>query len=614
MQKLLLTIYFSFSLFFVMAKPIIDKVEPMNWWVGMNNPNLQLLIHGDQIASTKVVLEYPGVTLNKVTTVENPNYLFLDLIIDPETKPGKFNIQFKNEKKVLENYTYELKARNTKPNIHQGFNSSDVIYLVMPDRFSNGNTANDSVPGMLEGVHRDKQFGRHGGDLQGISNHLDYIINTGFTALWIIPFFENNQPAYSYHGYAISDFYKADPRMGTNDDYAALVDKAHSLGLKMIMDLVFNHCGSAHWFYKDLPSHDWINQHSEFTRSNFRAPAVPDPYASQVDRDKLLSGWFDTNMPDLNQNNPFLATYLIQNTIWWLEFAGVDGLRVDTQPYPYKEFMSKWAKAVLTEYPGINIVGEAWVQEIGITAYFQGGVHNKDGYNSNMPCVTDFPMYDAISNAFKEKEGWSEGLSKLYLLLTQDFLYPRADSLVTFCDNHDLNRYYQTLDHDYNRYKMGLAFLLTTRGIPQIYYGTEILMDGDKGKGDGNIRKDFPGGWPGDKQSAFEASGRTAEQNDAYQFLSTLLKWRKGNMAVQHGKLTHFIPENGIYVYFRTTNHQSVMVILNNNEGTQELNTSRFSELLSGYKSGKEVISGQILETLDKINVPAKTAMIIDLK
>jgi glycosidase len=467
---------------------------------------------------------------------------------------------------------------------------------------------------MLEKANRSNPDGRHGGDLQGVINHLDYIANTGFTTIWMNPFLENNQSAYSYHGYAISDFYRVDPRMGTNKLFAHLVNQAHQKGLKIIMDMIFNHCGINHWFIKDLPSQDWINQHKEFTRSNFRGSVITDPHASSYDRNIMLTGWFDKNMPDLNQNNPILATYLIQNTIWWIEFSGINGIRVDTQPYPFKEFMAKWAQSVTAEYPDFNIVGETWLQKISVTAYFQKGTRNIDGYNSYIPSVTDFPMYYAISSAFNENEGWTSGMAKLYYVLAQDFVYANPDKLLVFADNHDLNRYFETMGKDINKYKMGLTFLLTVRGIPQIYYGTEILMTGQEHMGHGYIRKDFPGGWATDTVNAFLPSGRTTEQNEAYNFLSNLLKWRKTCNVIHSGKLKHFLPQDGIYVYFRYDENSAVMVILNNNNSeAKTINTNRFSEILKNYNTGVEIITNAKIKNLSEIKIPAKSAMIIEL-
>lgn len=593
----------------------LQRVEPMNWWVGMKNPNLQLLVYGNNIASTNPEFEYPGVTLNQVIKIENLNYLFLDITLAPDTKPGTFNIQFKHGEKIEATYNYELKARNTKANIHQGFDASDVIYLLMPDRFSNGNPDNDSTDDTAEKANRKNPDGRHGGDLQGVINHLDYIAQTGFTAVWINPFLENDQAKYSYHGYAISNFYKVDPRHGTNNLFVDLVDKAHNKDLKIIMDMVFNHCGTGHWFIKDLPMPNWIHQHEKFTQSNFRAPVISDPYASDYDRNKMLTGWFDTNMPDLNQQNPLLATYLIQNTIWWIEFSGIDGIRVDTQPYPYKEFMAKWCKAVMNEYPGFNIVGEAWLQKIPITAYFQKDAPNNDGYNSYMPAVTDFPMYNAISKAYNQDEGWDTGLAQLYYVLAQDFAYAHPDNLLIFPDNHDLGRYFDAMGNDIRKFKMGLAFLLTTRGIPQIYYGTEILMSSQDKFGHGYLRRDFPGGWAKDTRNAFTAAGRTENENEAYNFISNLLNWRKNNAVIHSGKLKHFLPEDGIYVMFRYTDNDAVMLILNNNNTDKKtLKTARFNEILKNYNRGTEIITGTEIQDLSTLKIPAKSAMIIDLK
>ncbi|HBO75718.1 MAG TPA: alpha-amlyase [Marinilabiliales bacterium] len=614
MKLKLLVIAFLALALQVHAKTDLKKVEPMNWWVGMNNPNLQLLVYGENISLTQPVLSYQGVQVKEIHKVENPNYLFIDLVIGAETQPGKFTIEFKEGKKNVASYKYELKAKNTQPNIHKGFSSSDVVYLLMPDRFSNGDPTNDNHPETVEKANRTLPSGRHGGDLQGVINHLDYIAQTGFTALWLNPFLENNQDAFTYHGYAISDFYKVDPRYGTNALFLELVNQSHQKDIKIIMDMVFNHCGSAHWFIKDLPMKNWIHQHEAYTRSNFRAPVISDPYAAQADVEKMLTGWFDTNMPDLNQQNPFLATYLIQNTIWWVEYAGLDGIRVDTQPYSYKEFMSDWAQAVMAEYPTLNLVGEAWIQLIPNTTYFQGGAKNRDGYDSHMTCVTDFPMHDALNAAFNEKEGWTEGMAKLYITLAQDFAYQHPENLLIFADNHDLNRFYESIGHDLRKFKMAMAFMLTTRGVPQVYYGTEILMDGMEHQGHGFIRKDFPGGWMGDTIDAFSLSGLNPDQADAHHYMKTLLNWRKKNEVIHRGKLMQFIPEDGIYVTFRYTDNKAVMVVLNNNEQADKtIATHRYKEILSLYKTGKEVILGTAYSKLDSLQIPAKSALIIEL-
>ncbi len=605
----------NFSQFSFSNNISFERIEPMFWWVGMQNPNLQLLVHGENIAQTDVSISYKGVKLNKVNKVENPNYLFLDLVISKNAKPGIFKIKFTLNNKLVETYQYELKTRNKKPNIHQGFNASDAIYLLMPDRFSNGNPANDNVKTMLEKANRKDPNGRHGGDLQGIINHLDYISDLGFTALWINPFLENNMPKYSYHGYAITDFYKTDARLGTNKDYVRLVDSCHKRNLKVIMDMVFNHCGTENWFIKDLPMHDWIHQFPEFTRSNFHAPAIVDPHASDIDRKLMTNGWFDKTMADLNQKNKYLANYLIQNSIWWIEYSGIDGIRMDTYPYPDKEMMAEWEKRVFAEYPNFNIVGETWVQKVPFAAYWQKNSKISGRYNSMLPSLTDFPLYYAINKAFNEKEGWTEGMSRLYYVLAQDFLYPKPNNLLVFADNHDLDRIFSSLNKDIRKFKMAMAFLLTVRGIPEIYYGTEILMKGFSSQGHGFIRKDFPGGWQGDTVNAFTAKGRSDLQNNAFNYLQNILIWRKNEPVICTGKFKHFIPEAGIYVYFRYNERKTVMVILNNNDKADKtVNTSRFAECMKDYKTGFDIISHKQINNLKNIFVPAKSAMIIELK
>ncbi len=589
------------------------KVEPAFWWIGMNNPELQLLVYAENIAESEVEIKYKGIELVKVNKVENPNYLFIDLKIQPDAKPGKFNIEFLKKNGKNDIVFYELKKRKKISEDYKGFDNSDVIYLIMPDRFSNGNPENDSHPDMLEKADRNNPDGRHGGDLQGIINHLDYISNLGVTAAWLTPFQENNRPKYSYHGYAISDFYKTDPRIGTNKDYVKFVEECHKRDLKVIMDVVLNHCDTTHWFIRDLPSQDWIHQFPEFTRSNFRTPVQLDPYASDFDKEKMLNGWFDRFMADLNHDNPFLLKYLIQNTIWWIESAGLNGIRLDTQPYSEKEHVATWAKSIFEEYPDFNIVGEAWLQKIAITAYWQKDANNVDGYNSNIPSVTDFPMHSAISQAFNENEGWAEGMARLYYILAQDFLYANPEMNLIFPDNHDLSRFYQNMQKDIRKYKMGLSFILTTRGIPMIYYGTEILMVGKEHAGHGYIRRDFPGGWPNDTINAFIPDGRTVIQNEAFDFLKNLLNWRKEKEVIQTGKLKQFVPENGIYVYFRYNENETVMIVLNNNDEERSFETGRYNEVIKDYSKGYEIISKSELNDISNISISAKSAMIIEL-
>ncbi len=588
----------------------LKRVEPANWWVGMENPNLQLLISGENISLTDVIIKSDKVELVKINKVENPNYLFLDLKINKNATAGEFEILFKKGRKTKGKYSYTL---NQKTKRQRGFSSADVIYLLMPDRFANGNPENDSHKDMLEKANRENHDGRHGGDIQGVIDNLDYIKELGMTAVWLNPTIENNNKDYSYHGYGITDFYKTDARFGTNEDYKKLADELHEKEMKLIMDMIFNHCGINHWWVGDYPTKDWTNSNPDF-RSNFRGSTIADPHASKSDEKQMVEGWFVTTMPDLNQNNKYLATYLIQNSIWWIEYADLDGIRMDTQPYPYKEFMAEWAKTVREEYPTITLLGETWLQKVPFTAYFQGDSPISGDYNSYLHSTTDFPLYYAIKDAFNEGEGWTSGLKKLYYILAQDFLYDDASRNVIFMDNHDLDRYYTSVGEDINKFKMGIAFLLTTRGIPMFYYGDEILTTGHEHKGHGHIRTDFPGGWASDKTNAFTKNGRTEEQNDIFDYITKLANWRQTNKAVTNGKLTHYIPENNTYIYFRHTENEAVMVILNNhNTENKTIDCERFNEILKDYKSGTEIITGNKIE-LNKIKIPKKSAMIIELK
>jgi glycosidase len=590
----------------------IDHVEPPCWWAGMKNNSLQLMIHGKDIGKTKAFAEYKGVKVRNSTST-GADYLFVDLEIGNSAKPGMISIDFKEKDSILINYKYELKARIEGSAKRAGFTTADMMYLIMPDRFANGDPNNDDMPGMLEKADRTNPNGRHGGDIRGISEHLDYLQKLGVTALWCTPFLENNMPAYSYHGYAITDLYKVDPRFGTNDSYREMVDAAHKRGIKVVMDMVFNHFGTNSYWMKNLPTKDWVNQWPEFTRSNYRGGVITDPYRSQYDEKKMANGWFDVTMADFNQKNPYVAKYLIQNSIWWVEFAGLDGIRQDTYPYPDKEFMADWMKALREEYPNFNVVGEAWINYPPQISYWLDNKKNNDGYRSNLTHAFDFPLMMAIQKAFTENEGWDTGLARLYELLSQDFLYSDPSRLITFADNHDIERTFPVLKTPEN-VKMALAFLATTRGLPMIYYGTEALLDRGKLEGDPGKRKDFPGGWQGDEVNMFTGDNLSPEQKDMKDYMSALFTWRKANKTVQEGKLTHYIPEDGMYVYFRTLDKESVMVIINNNEKyLKTLTTSRFEENLKGFKSGKDIFTGTQIKDLSKIEVPAKSVKIIEL-
>lgn len=593
----------------------IERIEPASWWIGFQNPTVQILVHGENIAALRPSINYPGVQLERTTAVENPNYLFLDLRIDPEAQPGKVKLRFFQGKKERTTATLELLEREENSANREGFNQSDAIYLIMPDRFANGNPDNDEMVGMLEKPDRSEPYGRHGGDLEGIQNRLDFISDMGFTSIWLNPVLENDQPQASYHGYAITDFYQVDCRLGTNREYKALVDAGRQKGLKMIMDMVFNHCGSQHWWMNDLPTHDWVHQYPEFTRSNYRLSTVSDPYASEADLNLTTRGWFDTTMPDMNLGNELLKNYLIQNSIWWIEYAGLQGIRMDTYPYPDKEAMAEWVLRVKAEYPDFTIVGESWISEPSKLVYWQKDFPNQDGYNSQMKNLMDFPMAEALGSAFNEDEGWGSGLQKLYDVLADDHLYRYPKHLVVFAENHDMGRMAHFYNSDVNKMKMAIAFLGTVRGIPQWYYGSELVMGGDGGVSHGAIRQNYPGGWPGDETDAFTASGRTEEQNEVFDYLTKVMNFRKTSEVLHHGNTLHFLPQDEVYVYFRYLNDQAILVMLNNNaDNHTAVDMSRFSEILKDFSQGTEVVSGKKYDDLTRLTVPTKSALIIELE
>lgn len=487
----------------------VQKTEPAFWWSGMRNPELQILLYGTDISADNVSVSSSDIRIKEVVRLENPNYLLLYLDLS-ETAPQQFNILLKKngEEAVI---PYQIKDRKEGPEGAKGFDASDVLYLIMPDRFSNGNPANDRVAGMLEqGVNRKEPFARHGGDIKGIENHLDYFSELGVTAVWLNPIQENDMPEGSYHGYAITDYYNVDPRLGSNDEFRQMVAAAHRKGLKIVMDMIFNHCGSEHFFFKDKPSADWFNFQDNYTQTSYQTMPQMDVHRSDYDKTKSVDGWFTESMPDLNQRNRHVATYLIQNSIWWIEYAGIDGIRQDTHPYADFDMMARWCRAVKAEYLDFNIVGETWLgSNVGVSFWQKD---SKVAYprNSYLPTVMDFPLTNLLSSVFDEEtNGWDKGLARVYDYLSQDIVYADPMNLLVFLDNHDTSRFYKTKPSDnLNRYKQALAFLLTVRGIPQIYYGTEILMAADKADGDGALRNDFPGGWQGDAVDAFTPAGR----------------------------------------------------------------------------------------------------------
>jgi glycosidase len=608
---IILTVLLHFISIITMSQ--IDRIEPPFWWAGMKNPDLQLMVHGKNIADTRAIISHEGVEMKSVSLVENPNYMFIDLGLSPDVKPGSFEIQFRKEDKIIASYTYELKERTAGSAQRKGFNNADVLYLIMPDRFANGDPSNDAIKGMKEGKDRIDPYGRHGGDIQGITDHLDYISEMGFTVVWLNPVLENDQPEASYHGYAATDFYKVDRRLGTNEDYRKLGEAARARGIKLIMDMIFNHCGSEHWWMNDMPSKDWINFYPDYVITNHRRTVNQDPHASEYDSRIFTDGWFVPTMPDLNLRNPFMANYLIQNSIWWIENVGLSGIRMDTYPYPYKWAMAEWNKRVLREYPDFNIVGEEWTINPAIVSYWQRGQSNLDGYRGELPGLMDFPLQNALSMALNEQEGWSSGMIRLYETLANDFLYPDPYNLVVFADNHDMERFYMQVGMDVNLFKLGMAFILTTRGIPQIFYGTEILMTHTEGNDHGHIRKDFPGGWEGDKINGFTGRGLTTQELEIQDYFKKLLTWRKNCKVIHDGELTHFVPQDGVYVYFRHSSEGKVMVILNKNENQQILDLSRFRELLDKDVKGRDVVSGKVIELKDEILLKPMTPMIIEI-
>lgn len=590
----------------------VDRVEPMFWWVGMKNPSVQLMVHGQEIAASEISLNFPGVKIKSVSRQENPNFVFIDLNISPEAKAGTFAIEFRKNKKEVVSYTYELKNRGPNSANRKGFDGSDVIYLITPDRFVNGNPANDAVTGMKELPNRSNKNGRHGGDIQGIKNSLDYISKMGFTSVWLNPVLENNMTRVSYHGYSTTDFYKVDPRYGTNEEYRELAQSIHQKGMKLMMDMIFNHIGSEHWWMTDMPSSDWLNYYPDYKITTHRRTVNQDPHASEVDKKAMTDGWFVPSMPDMNQRNPFMANYLIQNSIWWTEYVGLDGIRMDTYPYPDKFAMAEWTKRMLEEYPGFYLVGEEWTMNAAIIAYWQKGKVNQDGFVSDLPGLMDFPLNDAVIRGLKDPD--LGGLFLMYEALANDFQFPHPEKLVVFPDNHDMSRFYTQLGENLDLLKMGIAFYVTTRGIPQLFYGTEILMTNPGPKDDGIIRSDFPGGWNGDQVNAFTGAGLSEKQKQAQEYIRKVLNWRKSSEVVHSGELKHFAPTDGVYVYFRYNQNNKVMVVLNKNTQEKSIDTSRFSEIMGNCTSGKEVISGTNITDLKNLKVPAMSAMIIELK
>ena len=602
----------SFLGFKTPVQASIKKVAPTFWWAGMKNTELQVLLYGEDISSSDVSLTSSDVYLKEVVRQANSNYLILYLDLK-EARPQMFDIVLKEGRKVTK-VPYELKERIRKGTDIEGFTSSDVLYLIMPDRFANGNPDNDVIPGMLENkVDRNEQFGRHGGDFKGISEHLDYISDLGVTAIWLNPTQENDMKDGSYHGYAITDYYQIDRRFGTNEEFCNLVNEAHENGLKVVMDMIFNHCGSENYLFKDKPQDDWFNFRSNYVQTSFKTASVMDIHASDYEKAIATDGWFTQMMPDLNQRNRHVARYLIQSSIWWIEYAGINGIRQDTHPYADYDFMSTWCKEVLEEYPHFNIVGETWLNSNVLVSYWQKDSKLAAPKNSNLPTVMDFPLTDLMGKAFDEETTeWSGGLYRLYDYHTQDLVYANPMNLLIFLDNHDTSRFCKNEEDAKNivRYKQAITYLLTTRGIPQIYYGTEILMAADKSEGDGCLRRDFPGGWKGDKVNCFTAEGRTDLQNEAFDYTRKLLNFRKGNEAICKGTMKHFSICKGVYVYERKYNDKSVVVFMNGTDEKQTLSLVPYREILPS-SSSTDFISGKNVVLDEEITLDSRETLLL---
>lgn len=602
-----------FGLQHTVSAAIIKKVAPTFWWADMKNPELQILLYGDNISSSDVSISSKDILLKDVVKQENPNYLILYMDLS-EATPQTFHITLKQGKKQTV-VPYEIKQRKADASNVEGFNSGDVLYLIMPDRFANGNPSNDVVPEMLEAkVDRNDPFARHGGDLAGIENNLDYLSNLGVTAIWLNPIQENNMKEGSHHGYAITDYYQVDRRLGSNEEFCKLVEQAHSKGMKVVMDMIFNHCGSENYLFKDMPSKDWFNFKGNYTQTSYKTASVQDIHASDYERKIAVDGWFTESMPDLNQRNRHVARYLIQSSIWWIEYAGINGIRQDTHPYADFDMMSEWCKAVTDEYPDFNIVGETWLNSNVLVSFWQKDSRLAAPRNSNLRTVMDFPLMEQMNKAFDEETtDWNGGLYRLYDYLTQDLVYADPMNLLVFLDNHDTSRFYlnEKATQNIDRYKQALVFLLTTRGIPQIYYGTEILMAADKANGDGLLRCDFPGGWKNDSRNCFNEANRTPQQNEAFTYMQKLLQWRKGNEIIAKGRLKHFAPNKGIYVYERKYGNKSITVLMNGTDKTQTINLTPYKEVLP-TTSAHDVLTDKSIDLSKNLTLPGRGMLVLE--
>ncbi len=593
----------------------ISRVEPQNWWVGMKLNQITLLVYGTNIQNLEPEIKYQGVKIIKTEKVENPNYLFVTINISPETLAGTAKINFKKNNKTIVTKDFPLLARENNSANRASFSPKDAILLIMPDRFANGDPKNDTTPGSLEKANRSDESGRHGGDIQGIINNLDYIQSLGFTQIWNTPLAENNMPNYSYHGYAATDFYKIDSRYGTNEQFKKLVEEAKKRNIGVIWDVVLNHCGSEYYFVKDLPMKDWLNFQETRTRTNHIKSTLLDPYATAQDKMGYTDGWFDTSMPDLNQKNPLMASFLIQNTIWWVEYAGLSGFREDTFSYADKDFLTKWTQTVLDEYPNFNIVGEEMTTVTELSAYWQKDKVNVDGYKCYLPSLMDFSLTDNLVKSLTTKNDWESTWKELYKGMGQDYLYPNPNNLLIFPDNHDMDRMYSRLNKDLDNWKIAMTLYATMRGIPQFYYGTELLFTNEKSGNDGQRRADFYGGWPNDSKNAVTGKALDPKELEAQKYLSHLLNWRKNASVIHNGKFIHYAPEkNDVYVYFRYNDKEKVMVILNKNKEKVNLDMNKYHKMIPSSFKAKEINSNRDIIVNNTLEIAPKSALILEIK
>lgn len=612
-NKLTLTLLCCLTLLYQGQAQQVERAEPLSWWIGMETP-LQIMFYGNGLGDFDVRVVEEGVSATSVHKAESPNYLFVDVDIDRDARPGFYTFEFSRGKHKF-TFEYLIEKRREGSALRGSFSSADMIYLLMPDRFANGDPSNDSTGDTAEKAGRGNPNGRHGGDIQGIINHLDYIARLGVTALWCTPLLLDDQPTYSYHGYACADYYRMDPRYGNNELYREMVRRAHERGIKVIMDVVTNHCGTAHRWMNDIPFASWVNNGGRYAATNHASTAGFDPNASKSDLREFHNGWFDRSMPDMAIDNPYLSRYFKQAFVWWTEWADLDGLRVDTYPYNEKNAMADWTASMLKEYPGLNIVGECWTSVPAQTAYWDGSTVNSDGFSSHLPSVMDFSLQDALCRALsKDSVGWNEGVSLIYNSLAQDFVYKNPRTLMIFLDNHDTERFADIMGGNAAKVKLGLTMVATMRGTPQLYCGTELMFrSSDLRLGHGGARIDFPGGWEGDPVDFFDSGVRPAEVGDVYAHAEKLFNWRKAKKVVHDGKTMHFQPRDNVYSYYRYDDRDAVLVIVNASRADIKVDWRRYGEISGRYSpAGKEVISGKAVRVGEELTVPALSAMVME--